>query len=170
MTWRLLYNTMINSMHKASFVPQDMDIIARKMYICADPPAISILIYELSLQRSPRTAENGVGQGEQVIHGSYAHSCVPEAHEHSNVQSHRGWRVEWHYILGGPSLQGLLQATVEMSLPQRSGSCTWRGSGRSRPSRSGYHRSGGCRLGLDLNRSHDTLRQDQRLTGTSSNI
>lgn len=60
---------MINSMHKASFVPQDMGVIARKMCICADPLAISILIYVLSFQRPPRTVGNGVGQGGQVIHG-----------------------------------------------------------------------------------------------------
>lgn len=60
---------MIDSMHKASFVPQDMGVIARKMCICADPLAISILIYVLSFQRPPRTVGNGVGQGGQVIHG-----------------------------------------------------------------------------------------------------
>lgn len=91
-------------------------MIAGKRYICADPPAISIEIYELSLQRPPRTAENGVGQGGQVIHGSYAHACMPAFRVHLDVQSHRGWQVGWHFILGGPSLQGSLQDNVEMSV------------------------------------------------------
>lgn len=107
MSWRHLYITMINSLHKLSIVHQDVDMISKEDgHVCRLSYYQHQDLWDEFTKVDCRLLayRNGVGQGQQVVNGSCAHPCVPEAHLHSEwiwmskVVIDEGWDVITHWV------------------------------------------------------------------------